>query len=105
LVVTAGLVGCSESREGRSPATAITFPAPDRVPDLTVHVRGDSTFDQVRELMSRLNLRPGSAIDGSRINYEARTVYVYVRTDATPTERQRLREMLTQSSIVVSVEP
>jgi hypothetical protein len=105
MLVSVGLVGCSSASGGRTSGTAVTFPPPDRVADLSVRIRADATFDQVSDLMLRLNLRPDSMLDGYRIDYEARTVLVYVLNDATPAQRQRLREMLLQSSIVVSIEP
>jgi len=82
-------------------------PSPRRTEfaDVTVRVRADATFDQVSALMSELNLRPDSVLDGYRIDYEARTVSVYVLNNATPAQRQRLREMFLLSSIIVSIEP
>lgn len=101
--VAAGLVGCSGATN--APTTSITFPAADRPVDLTVHVRTNVTFEQVEQPIKGLTLRPGSAIEGYRINFDALTVFLYLRSDSTPAERQRLQEMLLQLSIVTGVEP
>ena len=56
-------------------------------------------------LTTALNLHPGTALAGSRIDFEARTVYLYLRTDATAADRQRLRKLLLESPVVTGVEP
>lgn len=105
LLINVGLVGCSSASGGRTSGAVVTFPAPERVADLSVRIRADATFEQVSDLMLSLNLRPDTVLDGYRIDYEARTVLVYVLNDATSAQRQRLREMLLQSPVVVSADP
>src|SRR6476646_2704320 len=78
MLVSVVLVGCSSPSGGRTSGTVVTFPAPDRAADLSVRIRADATFDQVSDLISRASLQLTSVMDGYRIDYEARTVLVYL---------------------------
>lgn len=73
--------------------------------DLRVHLRQEARSDQVDELTRDLTLQVKVVAESVRADFEARTVFVFLRSGATPAEIQALRERILKSPIVADVEP